>query len=108
MERLYDDIDFTKPLGMKDIFNAALILNTIVNSTEPEIRNFAKKNITDLMEKYEKGISNSMMGIRRSRPHEITGKICPFCNSPFSVIKYGFDKKGKQKFQCRNCKKNFH
>ena len=101
-------IDFTKPLGMKDIFNAALILNLLANEDKPEILNYAEKNILQLKERYQAIAKEKMEIIRKSRSYKKIGKICPVCNTSLYVIRKGFDNLGKQKYLCRNCKKNFH
>ena len=103
-----DEIDFTQPLSMQDLFNIALIFNAEHNqATEPEIYEYARQNILNLQEKYEKKITDSMSIVRRSRTVKRTGKMCPYCEKNLFVIRKGFDKSGRQKFRCTNCKKYF-
>ncbi len=108
MEKEIEDIDFSKPLGMIDIFNSALILNVMLNKNEPEILNYAEKNILQLKERYQAIAKEKMEIIRKSRSYKKIGKTCPVCNTSLYVIRKGFDNLGKKKYLCRNCKKNFH
>ena len=107
IEEIRDDIDFTHELTMKDIFSMAFLYNRKINYNEPDICAYAEKNILRLMRDFGKDISSVFAIVRKHSTHEKCGKTCPFCQSYLFVVKKGFDKKGHQKYQCGNCKKNF-